>query len=147
MRSRRRSPVSRIAGGYASRKTSTGSWSGGIGWSAAPSSVISGSSRRIVPEPVTFSRSAGDVRLAEDLRGPNSDDQLAGDAVALAELLGPVLAHVLRPEEGRDGPALLAIVDQQGFAFDRDVRIWRLGILDDDNDGGVPADVRGLDRR
>src|SRR5439155_27200127 len=82
-------------------------------------------------------QSAGDLRLSMDLRRPNSHDQLAFDAVPLAELLRSVGAHVLRAEQGRDIAALGQVVDEAGLALDGRVPIRRLRILGEPGDGAT----------
>src|SRR5689334_21294748 len=89
----------------------------------------------------------GDTPDAVDPRRPDPDDELALHPVPRPELLGPIGAHVLRAEEGRDRPAGRQVIDQARLPLDRDVVVGRRRVLDDDGHAWVAPKVRGLDGR
>ena len=75
--------------------------------------------------PGRSSYSAGQVKSGQHLGGAEPNYELAGHAVALPELLGPVRPHVARGDHCRDAEELAKILRQLGFTLHLHGGVWR----------------------
>src|SRR5215475_2423151 len=71
------------------------------------------------------SYSAGQVKSGQHLGGAEPDYELAGYAVALPKLLGPVWPHITRGDHGRDAEEFARILRQLGFTLHLHEGVWR----------------------
>src|SRR5687767_2590657 len=89
--------------------------------------------------------SVGDVDLGDDPRGGDPHQQLAGHAVALAVLVGPLGAHVAAADAGGPPPDLVRLLVAGGLALDHHERERWPVVLHAQGCTTVPPDGVALD--